>query len=330
MGLPSSGGSYDHDPSERLLAGYLNHMDIDKSKVKKRWIVFQGNLETGLYQIKLYRKNAERVLKRSYTISRENFVGTEKGTLEKSKKSKTQILYWAIILVGETIFFQQQSTSTWIRSEIEEWNNTFKSHFDSVSNLVFPKKGFALSDDQLSLHLSSQSLSLVSLNPPKCYVKWELSRVHGCRINENVLGFHINSSGSDAGYFEIKCDSHSTCRRIRSAIEGPVCQINKQGSTCSPGGGIVRFPLNKERTVSLSASSPTLSKARYTPCPTSPLGHRRAPSVEWAPTPPTRYDLYNSSDLPTNPDSSLHFKDSIYLDVASISSSSGASSSFLS
>ncbi|XP_071954142.1 uncharacterized protein [Antedon mediterranea] len=328
MGLPtSSSGSYDHDPSERLLAGYLHHMDIEKKKIKKRWIVFQGNLESGLYQLKLYRKDAERVLKRSYTITKYNFAGTEKGTLENNKKSKSPTLYWAVILEGETIFFQKRSTSVWIRSEIDEWHNTFKSHFDSVSNLVYPKKGFALADDQLSLHLSDHCVSLVALNPPKCCIRWEISRIYGCRIHDNILGFHINSSGSDAGYFEIKCDSNSTCQRVKSSIEGLPCPMTKHGSTCSLVGG-ARCPLNKGWSVSSNTSSPTLSKARYTPCPTSPLRPRKSLSAEWVPTPPTRSDVYNSCDLPMNRDIGS-LRNSIYLDVASISSSSEASSSIL-
>ncbi|PIK47219.1 hypothetical protein BSL78_15907 [Apostichopus japonicus] len=118
----------------RYLSANIKHMIYHgktKKAVKKRWVVFQGNSNTRLFQLKLYKNDSERVLKTSYTLNSDNFVGTERGEIRKN--NVTQSSYFAIVLKDDTVIFglDIDNQGAVEGSTFDEWSSIFDDIFQS-------------------------------------------------------------------------------------------------------------------------------------------------------------------------------------------------------
>nr|XP_054762735.1 uncharacterized protein LOC129269283 [Lytechinus pictus] len=206
----------------RIRTGYLDQIVCLKTiKTKKRWVVFQGDLKTGLFQLKIFKKMDEKILKSAYTVNKDTFMGTERGMMQRPGKRKSPIEYWAIMLAADTILFQESksvSRDLFVKKMASEdlatWYAFIKSHFFSESWTVFPLKGIVAPEFRMALHLTHHAMCLATLSPPKCCIAWDLKRITQTSIQEETLGFHIDSTGSDAGYCELKTESKKTAGEI--------------------------------------------------------------------------------------------------------------------
>lgn len=88
-------------------------------------------LLSGLFQLKLYKNDSERVLKTSYTLNSDNFVGTERGEIRKN--NVTQSSYFAIVLKDDTVIFglDIDNQGAVEGSTFDEWSSIFDDIFQS-------------------------------------------------------------------------------------------------------------------------------------------------------------------------------------------------------
>ncbi|XP_022080546.1 uncharacterized protein LOC110973768 [Acanthaster planci] len=245
------------DECTRLRTGYLDQLNLDNGKVRKRWVIFQGNQQSGLFQLKIYKNDKEKILKSSYTLTKETLVGTERGALQKPKKKREKSAYWAVILVTDTVVFQEPAP--WeqggIGMELRSWDTVVKSYFSNESWVVKTLKGFVAPEFQMTLHVTRHALSLVTMNPPKCCKRWELSRISDYWSREGIFYFKVDVASSAEEDFEMKAESESHARRIRLSLD----------RVLTPGG-LQPLDLSTDRPPLPSDRAP--SPERYTPSPT--------------------------------------------------------------
>lgn len=91
---------------------------------------------TGFFQLKIFKSDKEKSLKGAYTISKDNFLGLERGEIRGSKSKKKGIctVYLGIILKGGKTICLQESTDSHEEGvpkagELEKWRSAFLSHF---------------------------------------------------------------------------------------------------------------------------------------------------------------------------------------------------------
>ena len=61
----------------------------------------------GFYQLKIFKNDSEKVLKTAYTLTKDSYVGTERGAIQSKKRSETSTPYWAVILNNDSVVFQE-------------------------------------------------------------------------------------------------------------------------------------------------------------------------------------------------------------------------------
>eukprot|EP00057_Strongylocentrotus_purpuratus_P005234 XP_003730495.2 PREDICTED: uncharacterized protein LOC100893704 [Strongylocentrotus purpuratus] len=235
----------------RIRTGYLDQIVCLKTiKTKRRWVVFQGDTQNGLFQLKIFKKMDEKILKSAYTVNKDTFMGTERGMMQRPGKRKSPIEYWAIMLAADTILFQESksvSRDLFVKKMASEdlatWYAFIKSHFFSESWTVFPLKGIVAPEFRMALHVTHHAMCLATLSPPKCCNAWDLKRIAQFSIQEETLGFHIDSTGSDAGYCELKTESKKTAGEIfrilsrhhsKGSIRGALPKLPPMEPTVAP------------------------------------------------------------------------------------------------
>ena len=91
-----------------------------------------------MFQLKIFKKMDEKILKSAYTVNKDTFMGTERGMMQRPGKRKSPIEYWAIMLAADTILFQESksvSRDLFVKKMASEdlatWYSFIKSHFFS-------------------------------------------------------------------------------------------------------------------------------------------------------------------------------------------------------
>ncbi|XP_033630821.1 uncharacterized protein LOC117292779 [Asterias rubens] len=209
------------DECKRLRTGYLDQMNLDNGKVRKRWVIFQGNQQSGLFQVKIYKNEKEKILKSSFTLTKETLVGTERGALQKPKRKRENSAYWAVILVTDTVVFQEPvpCDDGGIGMELRSWDTVVKSYFNNESWVVKTLKGFVAPEFQMTLHVTRHALSLVTMNPPKCCKRWELSKISNYWSRDGIFFFKVDAGLSGEADFEMKAESEAHARRMRMCLD---------------------------------------------------------------------------------------------------------------
>ncbi|XP_072168451.1 uncharacterized protein [Diadema setosum] len=217
----SSASSSEENLPFRIRAGALHTVDILTGKTRSRWVVFQGTVRTANFQLKLYKSRSEKVLKSTFTLTKDTYVGTERGSLQSSRRAGRQNApansdYWAILLETDTIVFTTLESAA---VDLHLWNSALKSYFSSESWLVTPIRGFIIPDYQLTVHVNRHALCLATLNPPRCIKRWRLSRIVECSNRAGIVCFTLDADGIDSGVFELRAETAAQARRIRVALE---------------------------------------------------------------------------------------------------------------
>lgn len=214
------------ESSTRLLCGYIDHRNLEKtSEIKQRWTVFQGNEKTGFFQLKIFKSDKEKSLKGAYTISKDNFLGLERGEIRGSRSKKKGIctVYLGIILKGGKTICLQESTDSHEEGvpkavELDNWRSAFLSHFFCESWIVFPKKGLQSQEFQMTLHATSYYLSLVTLSPPRSHKVWNMEDIIQCECQGDLFLFHITGNET-GGSFELRAESPQEARHINQTVK---------------------------------------------------------------------------------------------------------------
>ena len=64
-------------------------------------------------------------------------------------------------------------------------------------------KGFVAPEFQMTLHVTRHALSLVTMNPPKCRKRWELTRISDYWSREGIFYFKVDvASSAEAGKWQ--------------------------------------------------------------------------------------------------------------------------------
>lgn len=267
---------------ERFRNGYLHHLPAPEKrhkKAKKRWVVFQGSSESGFFQLKLFKTDSEKMLKAAYTLTKDSLVGTERGTLQSSKKSPP---YWAIILNNDTLVFNEveggvDGSLGSSGLELKDWDDAVKEYLHSDSWLVFQLTGFTANELHLTLHVTDKYLCLATLNPPKCYKQWPFKHVLQYKARDSVFGFLIGTEDEEATpeYYEVKAESSALASRIVQTLKRKIRGINIPANL--PLGIAYAQTDGPPTTQSNNRRQSSDSYDRYTPSPHS----RRASSSEF-------------------------------------------------
>ncbi|XP_071497440.1 uncharacterized protein [Diadema antillarum] len=212
----------------RFSTGYLDHIVCLKTmKAKRRWVVLQGDESAGLFQLKIFKNMDEKVLKGAFALTKDIFMGTERGVMRKpqSKHRTSAIEYWAIMLSTETILFQESKFSSrdlfvkrMASADLTSWYSMVKSHFTSESWTVYPVKGIVAPEFRMALHVTKHKMCLATLSPPTCSRAWDLERIIDSAANDVTFVFHVDNIGGDEGYCELKTESKKAARDIHRAV----------------------------------------------------------------------------------------------------------------
>ena len=119
--------------------------------------------------MKIYKNDKEKILKSSYTLTKETLVGTERGALQKPKKKRENSAYWAVILVTDTVVFQEPvpCEQGGVGMELRSWDTVVKSYFNNGELWLLAK----------AIFLESPSMSEVDgrISPNKVLIRVVLS-----------------------------------------------------------------------------------------------------------------------------------------------------------
>ncbi|XP_072035779.1 uncharacterized protein [Amphiura filiformis] len=234
--------SASHDEIERFRNSYLNHVTIGKrhKTMKKRWVVFQGNIESGFYQLKIFKNDSEKVLKTAYTLTKESFVGTERGALQSQRKPELSNPYWAVILSNVSVVFQELEDGG-SGMELKDWDEALKEPLPSEGWMVFQITGFTSNELHLTLHITDDCISLATMNPPQCYKQWKLTRLLQYKARESVVCFLISADeeGGTPEYYEVKAETKGLASIIAQTLKRKVRGIS---ITIPPQASLRRTP----------------------------------------------------------------------------------------
>ncbi|XP_022080369.1 uncharacterized protein LOC110973679 isoform X2 [Acanthaster planci] len=199
----------------RILDGFLTLRTAKGNR--KRWVLFQGVIKTGIFQLKVFKQSDEKILKTAHTISKDTFVGLERGKFDDPRKSSQKAghqtpCYLAILLVTDTLVFHDHT------SNLTKWQTGVGKYFPSKSWEVVPMTGVAAPISQVVLHVTQHAMSLATTNPPKHYQRWALGRVMEYGVWGARVYFKLDSSEGDKGYYEMKALTPDQATRIAEAI----------------------------------------------------------------------------------------------------------------
>ena len=85
--------------------GSLNHVESSfyQTNFKNPFPAYSP----GFCQLKIFKNDSEKILKTAYTLTKDSYVGTERGAIQSKKRSETSIPYWAVILNTDSVVFQE-------------------------------------------------------------------------------------------------------------------------------------------------------------------------------------------------------------------------------
>lgn len=247
----------------RYLSTNVHHMIVTgkkkKKTIKQRWVVFQGNSSTNLYQMKIFKNDTERVLKTSYTVTRENFVGTERGEIRKGNNG--QSCYFAILLKDDTILFHRDINEDPSESEeqvdlFSKWESALGDIFENDSWTVYPRRGLQTSELKVVLYCTRYSVSFGTLNPPKCFCQYLSKDMADCRVDGDFLV--IEMADETQGSIEVKCERWDTSE-IKQAVKKSISGESDQGGRRSGTYSEERYTLSPTTLEELVNCQPILS-----------------------------------------------------------------------
>ncbi|XP_038066900.1 uncharacterized protein LOC119736935 [Patiria miniata] len=285
--LPGDGEEGCTGGCTRIQDGFLTQRTAKGSK--KRWVVFQGDTSTGIFQLKVFKHSNERILKIAHTISKDTFVGIERGDFEDStrrgqKPGKT-VSYLAILLVTDTILLHDDMPN------LVKWHSGFKKYFHSNSWEVVPMTGVATPESKVVLHITQHAISLATINPPKHYQRWQLGKVTEYGVWGARVYFEMDSSETGNGYFEIKASTLVQANSIGDTISsllpnlvpGTKRRMSRDGFTTSPFSPRLEITDSasddKQRVFKFPPSRAAPISQAVSPGPTPPLVSPRTPST---------------------------------------------------
>ncbi|XP_038064709.1 uncharacterized protein LOC119735087 isoform X2 [Patiria miniata] len=207
---------------KRLITGWLDHV-ID-GKIAMRWAILEQSADRESVTLRLFRSEKEACEKHAYTLGKENFIGTERGSVKQYNK-KTPALYWAIITVhDQTLLFQDSHNSNKNVSTFEKWDKILKDFWSHQSWMVTPLKGpnSFIKEKGLTLHLNKASVCFAYLNPPRHYCRLYLDTVEQVSYDGTRLCFNVTKD--NGGYYEVKTERERFALRIKEVIESLRCQ----------------------------------------------------------------------------------------------------------
>ncbi|XP_022091391.1 uncharacterized protein LOC110979683 isoform X2 [Acanthaster planci] len=186
-----------------------------------RWAVLEQSADRESVTLRLFRSEKEACEKQAYTLGRENFIGTERGSVKQYNK-KTPALYWAIITVhDQTLLFQDSHNSNKTVSTFEKWDKILKDFWNHQSWMVTPLKGpnSFVKERGLTLHLNRASVCFAYLNPPRHYCRLYLDTIEQVFYDGTRLCFNVTKDTSNGDYYEVKTERERFACRIKEGIE---------------------------------------------------------------------------------------------------------------
>ncbi|XP_071964489.1 uncharacterized protein [Antedon mediterranea] len=198
--------------TERIHCGHLTY--IEGQKNHQRWVILEKilNGSNNMYQLCLYKDDTEKHDKKSKIlyINSQEFIGTEQGHVKTTKSES--IVYFAVILVDETIMFQSSTID-----ELNVWQRKFKDNLCHKSWLIYPKEG---SSDikKKTLHVTQSSVCLAHLNPPRFYKRWSLNSIKKVQYDNDVITLEFIDEKLGTGFFSFSAEKLHYLRRIKEAI----------------------------------------------------------------------------------------------------------------
>ncbi len=220
---------------KRLISGYLDHV-ID-SKIAKRWAVLEKSADGESLTLRLFRDDRETSEKHTYVLSKENFIGTERGSIRQYNR-RSPSLYWAIITVrDQTLLFQDSHNSIKTVSTFEQWDKKVKDFWKHQSWLVKPLVGgnSFTKEDGLTLHINWASVCLAYLNPPRHYLRWCLDTIDHISYDNTKLCFTVMKDNNNSDYYEVKTEKERFAAKIKEVVENLRSRFLGQSDICANG-----------------------------------------------------------------------------------------------
>ncbi|XP_071797320.1 uncharacterized protein [Asterias amurensis] len=208
------------DLNERLISGFLDHV-ID-TRIVKRWAVLEKSADGDSLTLRLFRDDKEANEKNTYVLSKENFIGTERGSVRQHNK-KSPARYWAIITIQNPTLLFQHSHNNGAKtvSIFEKWDKKVKDFWKHQSWLVKPLEGANsfTKEDGLTLHINWASVCLAYLNPPRHYLRWCLDTIQHISYENTKLCFNVMKDNNNSGYYEVKAEKERFAAKIKEVVE---------------------------------------------------------------------------------------------------------------